>query len=70
MRLAPTLDNNVVLSEAHKFHCVSWPAFLSFRHTDEMIQKLEKAGLGYHVKTEDTEDRLGTFSLTPPTETK
>ena len=29
------------------------------RHTDEMIHKLESAGLGYHVKTDQSEDRLG-----------
>ena len=32
---------------------------LRCRHTDDMIHKLESAGLGYHVKTEDSEDRLG-----------
>ena len=63
-------DNNIVFFEAHKCHCVSLPASLSFRHTDEMIQKLEKAGLGYRVKTEDTEDRLGEFLPTHTTHTK
>ena len=29
------------------------------RHTDEMIQKLESAGLGYHVTAEETAERLG-----------
>ena len=29
------------------------------RHTDDMIHKLESAGLGYHVKTEESDDRLG-----------
>ena len=33
--------------------------FLSCRHTDEMIHKLESAGLGYHVATQETQDRLG-----------
>ena len=32
---------------------------LSCRHTDEMIHKLESAGLGYRVKTDESEDRLG-----------
>ena len=32
---------------------------LSCRHTDDMIDKLESAGLGYHVKTDESEDRLG-----------
>ena len=32
---------------------------ISCRHTDEMIHKLESAGLGYHVKTDESEDRLG-----------
>ncbi|XP_039521132.1 E3 ubiquitin-protein ligase rnf213-beta isoform X4 [Pimephales promelas] len=29
------------------------------RHTPKMVARLEKAGLGYRVKAEDTEDRLG-----------
>lgn len=29
------------------------------RHTKEMIQKLESAGLGYHVSADETEDKLG-----------
>ena len=32
---------------------------MNSRHTDEMIYKLESAGLGYHVKTEELDDRLG-----------
>ena len=30
-----------------------------FRHTKEMIKKLESAGLGYHVSADETEDKLG-----------
>ena len=37
--------------------------FLSCRHTDDMIHKLESAGLGYHVKTDESEDRLGMYCL-------
>ena len=33
--------------------------YLFYRHTKEMIQKLESAGLGYHVSADDTEDKLG-----------
>ena len=33
--------------------------FLFHRHTQEMIQKLESAGLGYHVSADETEDKLG-----------
>ncbi|XP_020630790.1 E3 ubiquitin-protein ligase rnf213-alpha-like [Orbicella faveolata] len=33
------------------------------RHTDDMIHKLESAGLGYHVKTDESEDRLGLIPL-------
>ena len=32
---------------------------LVYRHTDDMIHKLESAGLGYHVKTDESDDRLG-----------
>jgi hypothetical protein len=30
-----------------------------YRHTDDMIERLEHAGLGYHVQAKDTKDRLG-----------
>ena len=33
------------------------------RHTDTMIKKLEGAGLGYHIKAENTKDTLGTIPL-------
>ena len=33
------------------------------RHTNDMIHKLESAGLGYHVSAEETEDKLG---MIPP----
>ena len=32
---------------------------LGFRHSEEMIRKLEHAGLGYHIAAEDTTDKLG-----------
>lgn len=34
-------------------------SFSFTRHTDDMIHKLESAGLGYHVKADESEDRLG-----------
>ncbi len=34
-------------------------SMICFRHTEEMIQKLESAGLGYHVSADETEDKLG-----------
>ncbi|KAJ8011123.1 hypothetical protein DPEC_G00054920 [Dallia pectoralis] len=33
------------------------------KHTEEMIKRLEAAGLGYRVRAEDTEERLGTIPL-------
>ncbi|XP_068694638.1 E3 ubiquitin-protein ligase rnf213-alpha-like [Montipora foliosa] len=33
------------------------------KHTEEMIHKLESAGLGYHVATQHTRDRLGRIPL-------
>ncbi|XP_022806306.1 E3 ubiquitin-protein ligase RNF213-like [Stylophora pistillata] len=33
------------------------------KHTDEMIQKLESAGLGYHVTAAETSERLGKIPL-------
>ena len=38
-------------------------SFRILRHTDKMIKKLESAGLGYHVKSEDASEKLGVFSL-------
>ncbi len=32
-------------------------------HSREMIEKLEKAGLGYHIKAQDTSDRIGEIPL-------
>ena len=32
---------------------------LIFRHSEELIKKLEQAGLGYHVDADKTTDRLG-----------
>ena len=33
------------------------------KHSPEMIQRLEAAGLGYHVKSNETEDKLGHIPL-------
>ncbi|XP_074870414.1 E3 ubiquitin-protein ligase RNF213 isoform X2 [Carettochelys insculpta] len=33
------------------------------KHTEEMIQRLESAGLGYRVKAEKTKDKLGSIPL-------
>ncbi|XP_078081837.1 E3 ubiquitin-protein ligase rnf213-beta [Mustelus asterias] len=33
------------------------------KHTDEMIKRLESAGLGYRVRADDTEDKLGSIPL-------
>ncbi len=33
------------------------------KHSSEMIQKLEQAGLGYHIKAELTQDRIGKIPM-------
>ncbi|XP_064171477.1 E3 ubiquitin-protein ligase rnf213-alpha-like isoform X2 [Anguilla rostrata] len=33
------------------------------KHSDEMIQRLESAGLGYRVRAEETDDKLGSIPL-------
>lgn len=33
------------------------------KHTDEMIKRLEASGLGYRVRAEETDDRLGSIPL-------
>ena len=30
-----------------------------FRHSDQLIERLENAGLGYHVDADKTVDKLG-----------
>lgn len=30
-----------------------------FRHSEDLIKRLEQAGLGYHVSAKDTADKLG-----------
>ena len=32
-------------------------------HSEEMVSKLEKAGLGYHIKAENTRDQIGRIPL-------
>ena len=34
-----------------------------FRHTVEMIEKLESAGLGFYVKATETQQKLGEFTV-------
>jgi len=36
-----------------------------FRHTDEMIEKLETAGLGYYVKADSTQHKFGMYIWIP-----
>uniref|UniRef100_A0A8D2LRN9 RING-type E3 ubiquitin transferase n=1 Tax=Varanus komodoensis TaxID=61221 RepID=A0A8D2LRN9_VARKO len=33
------------------------------KHTEKMIERLESSGLGYHVKAEETKDKLGSIPL-------
>ena len=39
-------------------------ASLYYRHTEEMIEKLESAGLGFYVKATETQQKLGSFQIT------
>ena len=32
-------------------------------HSEEMVSKLEKAGLGYHINAENTRDQIGRIPL-------
>ena len=38
---------------------VYYLSFSVYRHSTEVIQKLEHAGLGYHISSEETTDKLG-----------
>ena len=33
------------------------------RHTEEMIEKLESAGLGFYIKAKETQQKLGEFTI-------
>ena len=35
-------------------------SFCVYRHTDEMVKKLETAGLGFFVQADETQQKLGT----------
>ena len=37
--------------------------YIIFRHSDEMIKRLEQAGLGYHIQADATTDKLGKFKV-------
>ena len=42
------------------WHSIFWNIFLNFyRHLDDMIAKLESAGLGFYVKANETQEKLG-----------
>lgn len=45
---------------AHLLGC--WLLLLNCRHSEEMIERLERAGLGYHVNAHETDDKLGKIS--------
>ena len=40
-------------------NCLLCNATIYFRHTEEMIKKLEAAGLGYYVKSDSTQQKFG-----------
>ena len=37
--------------------------YVHYRHTEEMIEKLESAGLGFYVKATETQQKLGSFQI-------
>jgi hypothetical protein len=41
--------------------CQFYIIVFDFRHSEELIKRLEQAGLGYHVDADKTTDRLGIF---------
>ena len=55
-----------IITTAHVFFLLGTKSIFSSlpnRHTIEMIDKLESAGLGYHVSADKTEDKLGIFYI-------
>ena len=39
------------------------PICSSFRHSEDLIQRLENAGLGYHIDADKTVDKLGKWRV-------
>ena len=37
--------------------------YVHYRHTEEGIEKLESAGLGFYVKATETQQKLGSFQI-------
>ena len=37
--------------------------FLKCRHSEDMIRKLESAGLGFYVQVSETQQKLGTSTM-------
>ena len=47
---------------SHVTHCTCIHKLLSctiYRHSEEMIEKLESAGLGFYVRATETQQKLG-----------
>ena len=52
------LLQHVILTESN-INIVLYYFISTIRHTDEMIKKLESAGLGFYVKATETQQKLG-----------
>ena len=44
-------------------HLTCFKTDCMFRHTEEMIEKLETAGLGFYVRVSETQQKLGKNSI-------
>ena len=53
----------VILIESEPIIVVILVLIFVYRHTDEMISKLESAGLGFFVKATETQQKLGAQEL-------
>ena len=46
-------------SYAHVLYMHVAPTLQPYRHSEEMIEKLESTGLGFYVKATETQQKLG-----------
>ena len=49
----------LIESKRYRFFIYNLLIVISCRHTDDMIKKLESAGLGFYVKATETQQKLG-----------
>ena len=61
MKSADSIYRNMILKGYTTARNVIESITLSNRHSHDMIERLEKAGLGFYVRATETQQRLGKY---------